>query len=225
MTVTGNTIAVELDRIDLPADEAVDSSVVRPLDDPVHEEGAIAVLRGNLAPDGAVMKLTGDDATEFSHEGPVRVFETEEDAARYVLSGDLESGDVVVIRNEGPRGGPGMREMLGVTSAVAGQGHAEDVALFTDGRFSGATRGFSIGHVAPEAYVGGPIAALEDGDTVTIDVDALELSVDLSDEEIDDRLQEHDPEPTYTNGVLAKYGREFGSAANGAVTNPGATRD
>ncbi|MFT4946360.1 MAG: dihydroxy-acid dehydratase [Natronomonas sp.] len=124
------------------------------------------------------------------------------------------------IRNEGPRGGPGMREMLGVTSAVAGQGHAEDVALFTDGRFSGATRGFSIGHVAPEAYVGGPIAALEDGDTVTIDIDELELSVDLSDEELQQRLDDYDPEPAYDNGVLAKYVRDFGSAANGAVTNP-----
>ncbi len=114
-----------------------------------------------------------------------------------------------------------MREMLGVTSAVAGQGHAADVALFTDGRFSGATRGFSIGHVAPEAYVGGPIAALEDGDIVRIDVDDLELSVDLTDAEIESRLADHDPEPTYENGVLAKYHRDFGSAANGAVTNPG----
>jgi dihydroxy-acid dehydratase len=118
-----------------------------------------------------------------------------------------------------------MREMLGVTSAVAGQGHAEDVALFTDGRFSGATRGFSIGHVAPEAFVGGPIAALEDGDTVTIDIDDLELSVDLTDEEMEARLADYDPEPTYTNGVLAKYGQTFDSAANGAVTNPGAKRD
>jgi dihydroxy-acid dehydratase len=118
-----------------------------------------------------------------------------------------------------------MREMLGVTSAVAGQGHAEDVALFTDGRFSGATRGFSIGHVAPEAFVGGPIAALEDGDVVTIDIDDLELSVDLSDDELAARLEGYDPDPAYTSGVLAKYGTMFGSAANGAVTDPGAKRD
>lgn len=143
----------------------------------------------------------------------------------YVEDGRVEAGDVICIRNEGPRGGPGMREMLGVTSAVAGQGHAEDVALFTDGRFSGATRGFSIGHVAPEAYVGGPIAALEDGDTVTIDIDALELSVDLTAEQLESRLESHDPTPTYENGVMAKYHRDFGSAANGAVTNPGVQWD
>ncbi|ELY48983.1 dihydroxy-acid dehydratase, partial [Natronolimnohabitans innermongolicus JCM 12255] len=138
----------------------------------------------------------------------------------------VDTGDVIGIRNEGPQGGPGMREMLGVTSAVAGQGHAEDVALFTDGRFSGATRGFSIGHVAPEAAVGGPIAALEDGDTVTIDIDELELSVDLTDEEIEQRLAEREqPEPNYSSGVLAKYGQQFDSAANGAVTNPGAKRE
>jgi dihydroxy-acid dehydratase len=118
-----------------------------------------------------------------------------------------------------------MREMLGVTSAVAGQGHAEDVALFTDGRFSGATRGFSIGHVAPEAFVGGPIAALEDGDQITIDIDELELSVDLTDEEIEARLEGYEPEPNYTSGVLAKYGQMFGSASNGAVTDPGSKRD
>jgi dihydroxy-acid dehydratase len=153
------------------------------------------------------------------------VFESEEPAMAYVQEGRVESGDVICIRNEGPRGGPGMREMLGVTSAVAGQGHAEDVALFTDGRFSGATRGFSIGHVAPEAFVGGPIAALRDGDRVTIDVDDLELSVDLTEAEIEARLAEHDPEPAYDRGVLAKYGAAFGSAADGAVTDPGARRD
>jgi dihydroxy-acid dehydratase len=149
------------------------------------------------------------------------VFEEEKNAMEYVQEGHVESGDVICIRNEGPRGGPGMREMLGVTSAVAGQGHAEDVALFTDGRFSGATRGFSIGHVAPEAFVGGPIAALEDGDVVTIDIDDLELSVDLSDEEMAERLDGYEAEPNYTSGVLAKYGAMFDSAANGAVTDPG----
>jgi dihydroxy-acid dehydratase len=220
LTVTGNTIAEELEAIDPPAIDDLDVDYLYPVDDPIHERGAIRILTGNLAPDGAVIKITGED--HLRHEGPVQVFEREEGAMEYVQEGNVESGDVICIRNEGPRGGPGMREMLGVTSAVAGQGHAEDVALFTDGRFSGATRGFSIGHVAPEAYVGGPIAALEDGDTVTIDIDELELSVDVSDEELEKRLEDHDPEPAYENGVLAKHVRDFGSAANGAVTNPGA---
>ena len=219
MTVTGRTLGAELERIDPPTIEDVDVPFLRPVSDPFHERGAIRILTGNLAPDGAVIKITGED--HLSHEGPVRVFESEEPAMEYVEAGRVESGDVICIRNEGPRGGPGMREMLGVTSAVAGQGHAADVALFTDGRFSGATRGFSIGHVAPEAYVGGPIAALEDGDVVRIDIDDLELSVDLSEAEIESRLADHEPEPTYENGVLAKYHRDFGSAANGAVTNPG----
>ncbi|MEF8937358.1 MAG: dihydroxy-acid dehydratase [Halovenus sp.] len=223
LTVTGNTIAEEIERIDPPTIEELDEDYLYTVDDPIHERGAIRILTGNLAPDGAVIKITGED--HLHHEGPVRIFEREEDAMEYVQDGNVESGDVIGIRNEGPQGGPGMREMLGVTSAVAGQGHAEDVALFTDGRFSGATRGFSIGHVAPEAYVGGPIAALEDGDTITIDIDNHELSVDLTDEEIDERLEEYDPEPAYANGVLAKYVRDFGSAANGAVTNPGVKWD
>jgi dihydroxy-acid dehydratase len=219
LTVTGRTIAGELARIDPPAVEEFDVDYLHTVEDPIHERGAIRILTGNLAPEGAVIKITGQD--HLRHEGPVQVFEREEDAMAYVQDGHVDSGDVICIRNEGPRGGPGMREMLGVTSAVAGQGHAEDVALFTDGRFSGATRGLSIGHVAPEAYVGGPIAALEDSDTVTVDIDDLELSVDLSDEEIERRLDDHDPEPAYETGVLAKYVRDFGSAANGAVTNPG----
>ena len=220
LTVTGKTVAEEVERTNPPAIADLDADFLYTVEDPIHERGAIRILAGNLAPDGAVIKITDED--HLRHEGPVRVFEKEEPAMKYVQEGNVESGDVICIRNEGPRGGPGMREMLGVTSAVAGQGHADDVALFTDGRFSGATRGFSIGHVAPEAYVGGPIAALEDGDTVAIDVDELKLSVDLSDEEIEARLEDHDPEPTYEDGVFAKYHRDFGSAANGAVTNPGA---
>jgi dihydroxy-acid dehydratase len=223
LTVTGNTIAEEIERIDPPAIEDLDEDYLYTVEEPIHERGAIRILTGNLAPDGAVIKITGED--HLHHEGPVRIFEREEDAMEYVQDGNVESGDVIGIRNEGPQGGPGMREMLGVTSAVAGQGHAEDVALFTDGRFSGATRGFSIGHVAPEAYVGGPIAALKDGDTITIDIDNLELSVDLTEEEIEQRLEDYDPQPAYTNGVLAKYVRDFGSAANGAVTNPGVKWD
>ncbi|GGN93549.1 dihydroxy-acid dehydratase [Haloarcula pellucida] len=224
LTVTGNTMAEELEAVDPPRIDELDVDYLYPVDDPIHERGAIRILSGNLAPDGAVIKITGED--HLHHEGPVRVFEEESSAMQYVQEGNIETGDAIVIRNEGPRGGPGMREMLGVTSAVAGQGHSDDVALLTDGRFSGATRGFSIGHVAPEAFVGGPIAALEDGDTITIDIDDHELSIDLSDEEIEQRLADRDdPEPTYTNGVLAKYHRDFGSAANGAVTNPGAKWD
>jgi dihydroxy-acid dehydratase len=236
-TVTGVTLGEELEALDPPAIADLDVDYLYSVEAPKNEQGAIRVLTGNLAPEGAVIKITGED--HLHHEGPVRVFEQEAEAMKYVQEGRVDSGDtdegtsssnqnsvssgdVIVIRNEGPRGGPGMREMLGVTSAVAGQGHAEDVALITDGRFSGATRGFSIGHVAPEASVGGPIAAIEDGDTVTIDIDELELSVALSDEEIAERLDARDdPEPTYENGVLAKYGATFDSAANGAVTNPG----
>lgn len=224
MTVTGRTINEELAELDLPADDEIDADFLRPVSDPFDEEGAIRILKGNLAPEGAVLKVTSDD--ELRQEGTVRVFEGEENAMEYVQEGHVESGDVVCIRNEGPRGGPGMREMLGVTSAVAGQGHADDVALLTDGRFSGATRGFSIGHIAPEAAADGPIAALRDGDIVSIDVAERRLDVDLSDEEIESRLAERDrPEPNYTSGVLAKYGEAFGSAANGAVTNPGVKRE
>ncbi|WP_135821066.1 dihydroxy-acid dehydratase [Halostella litorea] len=223
LTVTGDTLGEAIEKRDPPAVDDIDADFLHTVDDPIHERGAIRILTGNLAPEGAVIKITGED--HLRHEGPVRVFEEEENAMKYVQEGHVETGDAIAIRNEGPRGGPGMREMLGVTSAVAGQGHAEDVALLTDGRFSGATRGFSIGHVAPEAAVGGPIAALEDGDTITIDVDELELSVDLSDEEIESRLEGYEHEPNYETGVLAKYGAAFDSAANGAVTNPGVKRE
>ena len=223
-TVTGRTISAELDRLDLPADQNIDAEFIRPVSDPFHEEGAIKILTGNLAPDGAVLKVTGED--DFRHKGPARVFETEEDAMKYVQEGHIQSGDVIVIRNEGPQGGPGMREMLGVTAAVVGAGHEDDVAMVTDGRFSGATRGPMIGHVAPESFAGGPIVALEDGDRVTIDVPDRTLAVDLPEGEIQNRLAaREDPEPAYENGVLAKYGATFGSAANGAVTNPGVKRD
>jgi len=228
MTVTGNTLAEEIEHLEdegiLPPDDEIEADFLYTVDDPKQEEGAIKILTGNLAPHGSVLKVTGDD--KFHHEGPARVFENEEDAMEYVQTGEIESGDVIVIRNEGPKGGPGMREMLGVTAAVVGAGHEDDVALLTDGRFSGATRGPMIGHVAPEAYVGGPIGALEDGDVVTVDIPDRTLAVDLSDEEIERRLEERDdPEPPYDNGVLAKYNRDFGSAANGAVTNPGVQWD
>ncbi len=227
MTVTGRTIAEEIEVLEangsLPPDSAIDADFLRPVSNPIHAEGAIKILTGNLAPDGAVLKVTGEDA--FHHEGPARIFETEEDAMAYVQDGRIESGDVLVIRNEGPKGGPGMREMLGVTAAVVGAGHEDDVAMVTDGRFSGATRGPMIGHAAPEAFVGGPIAALKDGDTITIDIPERRLDVDLTDDELSSRLAARpEPTPEYTTGVLAKYAAAFGSAANGAVTNPGVKR-
>ena len=243
MTVTGRTIEAELAHLEeehglLPDDEiadafvpesdraeyAVEADFLYPVEEPKEEEGAIKILSGNLAPDGAVLKAT--DGDQFHHEGPARVFENEEDAMRYVQEGEIESGDVIVIRNEGPKGGPGMREMLGVTAAVVGAGHESDVALITDGRFSGGTRGPMIGHVAPEAFVGGSIGLLEDGDTILIDVEDRRLEVDLEDEELDDRREAWErPEPPYDGGVLAKFCRDFDSAAHGAVTNPGLERN
>ncbi|WP_332899793.1 dihydroxy-acid dehydratase [Haladaptatus sp. CMSO5] len=224
MTVTGRTIAEELDQLDLPADEDIETDFLYTVEEPKQAEGAIKILKGNLAPDGAVLKVTGDD--KFHHEGPARIFEDEEDAMAYVQEGHIESGDVIVIRNEGPQGGPGMREMLGVTAAVVGAGHEDDVALITDGRFSGGTRGPMIGHVAPEAFVGGPIAVLEEGDIVTVDIPERSLDIDLSEAELAARLDDWEaPAPNYDSGVLAKYGQLFGSAAIGAVTNPAAKHD
>jgi dihydroxy-acid dehydratase len=179
--------------------------------------GGFAILRGNLAPDGCVVKLAGHDRVE--HRGPARVFESEEDAFAAVKERAIEPGAVVVIRNEGPAGGPGMREMLQVTAALQGEGLGDSVALLTDGRFSGATHGFMAGHVAPEAHRGGPIAAVRDGDTIVFDVPARELNLELSDDEIRGRVAEFEPPPPrYRTGVLAKYAREVGSAAEGAPT-------
>jgi len=228
MTVTGRTLVEELAELEargeLPDDDEVEADFLYTVDDPKEEEGAIKILKGNLAPDGSVLKVTGDD--EFYHEGPARIFENEEDAMEYVQSGRVDSGDVIVIRNEGPTGGPGMREMLGVTAAVVGAGHEDDVALLTDGRFSGATRGPMIGHVAPEAADGGPIGLIEDGDHVTVDIPERDLSVDLSEEELSERREEWEaPEPQYEGGILAKYARDFAGASDGAVTNPRLTRD
>jgi len=223
LTVTGETMAEALERVNPPSIEDVDADFLYTVDEPKNEQGAIRILKGNLAPGGAVLKVTGKD--NLRHEGPARIFEGEENAMEYVQSGEVDTGDVIVIRNEGPQGGPGMREMLGVTSAVAGQGHSEDVALITDGRFSGATRGLSIGHVAPEAYDGGPLAVLRDGDVVRVDVAERKLEVDLSDDDLEKRLEEWEqPEPNYKSGVLAKYGEAFSSAEYGAVTNPGAQK-
>lgn len=177
----------------------------------------MAILRGNLAPEGAVVKLAGTERK--GHTGPARVFESEEQCFAAVKAQLIKAGDVIVIRNEGPAGGPGMREMLQVTAAIVGGGHGEDVALITDGRFSGATRGMMIGHVAPEALRGGPIAAVQEGDQITIDVDARSLDVALSDEEIAKRVAAYEsPEPAYRTGVMAKYAATVSSASVGAVT-------
>jgi dihydroxy-acid dehydratase len=212
-TVTGRTIGEIADG----ARETADQVVVRPLTDPIKTTGGLAILRGNLAPDGCVVKLAGHERRR--HVGPARVFEGEEAAMLAATHGTILAGDVVVIRNEGPVGGPGMREMLGVTAALNGAGLGEHVALLTDGRFSGATHGFMAGHVAPEAARGGPIAAVRDGDEVTIDVDARRLDVGLSDEEIAGRVAAYEapPNPDMT-GVLKKYALQVGSASEGAVT-------
>ena len=217
-TVTGETMAEALDRVDPPAIADLDVDYLYTVDHPKNEEGAIRILTGNLAPDGAVLKITAADNLRF--EGTARVFESEADAMSYVQAGRIASGDAIIIRTLGPKGAPGMPEMLGVTAARDGQGHAQDVALITDGRFSGATRGLSIGHVAPEASVGGPLAAVQDGDTIRIDVAERTLEVDLADAELEQRLDAWSPpEPQYTTGVLAKYAALFGSAADGAVTH------
>ena len=213
ITVTGRTIGEEADR----ADEAPGQDVVRPVDDPVKAQGGLAILHGNLAPDGAVVKVAGTE--RMGQTGPARVFEREEDCFAVVKAGGINPGDIVVIRNEGPTGGPGMREMLQVTAAIVGSGHGEDVALITDGRFSGATRGLMIGHVAPEAVKEGPIAAIREGDTITIDVEGRSIDVDLSDDEIAARVAAYTPpEPAFRSGVMAKYAASVSSASEGAVT-------
>jgi dihydroxy-acid dehydratase len=213
LTVTGRTIGEEA----AGAEEAAGQEVVRPLSDPLKPNGGFAILRGNLAPEGCVVKLSGHGRRE--HRGPARVFESEEEAFAAVKERAIKEGEVVVIRNEGPAGGPGMREMLAVTAALQGEGLGDSVALLTDGRFSGATHGFMAGHVCPEAPRGGPIAAVQDGDFVVFDVPNRELRVELSDEEIAARVAAYKvPEPKYVNGVLGKYVKLVGSASEGAIT-------
>jgi dihydroxy-acid dehydratase len=214
ITVSGRTIGEEAEA----ATEAEGQEVVRPVSDPLKPEGGLAILRGNLAPEGAVVKIAGTERKK--QVGPARVFESEEECFRAVKDQQIRPGDVVVIRNEGPAGGPGMREMLQVTAAIVGEGLGEEVALLTDGRFSGATRGLMAGHVAPEAVKGGPIAAVREGDEITFDVDARRLDVALSDEEIAKRVAEYQsPEPPYQRGVMAKYAATVSSASHGAVTD------
>ena len=214
-TVTGRTLAEEA----ATAVETPGQDVIATVEAPLKPTGGLVILKGNLAPEGGVVKVAGHERPY--HRGPARIFDREEDAMKAVTGGEIRPGDTVVIRYEGPRGGPGMREMLGVTSAIVGAGLGESVALITDGRFSGATRGLMIGHVAPEAAYGGPIAALREGDTIVIDIDGRGLSVELSDDELQARLADWTPPPPrYTTGVFAKYAASVSSAAEGAVTRP-----
>ena len=215
VTVDGRTLGqIADDVVETPG-----QPVVVPISAPLKATGGLAILRGNLSPDGCVVKLAGHE--RLHHRGPARVFDTEEDAFAAVKARSIHSGDVVVIRYEGPAGGPGMREMLHVTAAIVGEGLGEEVALVTDGRFSGATHGLMAGHITPEAAHGGPIAALREGDMIVFDVEARELRVELSDDEIAARLRDWTPPPPrYTTGVLAKYASLVSSASEGAVTRP-----
>ena len=215
VTVTGGTLAEESSK----AAETPGQDVIRALDKPIKATGGLVILKGNLAPEGGVVKVAGSG--HLRHRGPARVFENEESAMEAVTGGRINEGDVLVIRYEGPAGGPGMREMLGVTAAIVGAGLGETVALLTDGRFSGATRGLMVGHVAPEAARGGPIAAVRDGDTVVIDCSERTLAVELSDSEIETRLSRLEPRPArYPTGVFAKYAKLVSSSSVGAVTHP-----
>ncbi len=216
MTVTGKTMHENLESAGPPAP---DQNIVMPVDRPIHKTGTAVILRGSLAPDGAVIKTAGVEMAEFA--GRARVFDREERAFEAVSKGEIGEGDVVVIRYEGPRGGPGMREMLSTTAALVGQGLGKSVAMVTDGRFSGGTRGFMVGHVAPEAFAGGPIALVQDGDDITIDIAAGIISLDVPDAELKERRARWKrPAPNYTGGALAKYASLVGSAARGAVTSP-----
>ena len=215
LTVNGKTIAENLaDVEDYPAGQ----DIIRPFDNPLKADSHLRILRGNIAPTGAVAKISGQEGTKFT--GKARVFNSEEESMTSILDGTVVAGDVIVIRYEGPKGGPGMREMLSPTSAIMGRGLGNDVALITDGRFSGGSHGFVVGHITPEAMVGGPIAIIENGDTITIDADSNEINLEISDEEIQKRLSAWKaPEPNVKRGVLAKYAKTVGSASEGAITD------
>jgi dihydroxy-acid dehydratase len=214
-TVTGQTIGVEAES----ATETPGQEVIVPLDNPLKTTGGLVILKGNLAPEGCVAKISGHERLE--HRGPARVFESEEDAMAAVTAKKIQAGDVVVIRNEGPKGGPGMREMLGVTAALVGEGLGGSVALLTDGRFSGATRGLMAGHVSPEAALGGPIIGVRDGDVIHFDVNKRVLEVEISDDVLHQRMaQWKAPKPRYPTGVFAKYAALVWSASQGAITTP-----
>jgi dihydroxy-acid dehydratase len=216
MTITGKTVAENLASVpDIPPRG---QDVVRPFAEPLYAEGHLAILRGNLAPEGAVAKISGIKVPRIS--GPARVFDCEEDCMRAIMNDRIRPGDVIVIRYEGPKGGPGMREMLSPTSAIIGKGLGDKVGLITDGRFSGGTYGMVVGHVAPEAAVGGPIALVKEGDTISIDATELRLEVAVGAAELEKRRDAWKaPAPRYTTGVLAKYAKLVSSAALGAVTD------
>ena len=216
LTVTGKTLAENL--ANSPLEYPEDQDIIRPLDNPIKKDSHLRILYGNLAPEGAVAKITGKEGDSFT--GSACVFDCEEDAMAAILDGKIVDGNVIVIRREGPKGGPGMREMLGPTSAVMGRGLGDTVALITDGRFSGGSHGFVVGHITPEAHVGGPIGLLEDGDEITIDAVGNDISVNLTDDELAARKANWQPyEPRYTRGVLAKYAHHVTSASTGAVTD------
>ena len=216
ITVTGKTIKENLDTMSIPEPQ---QNIVKPVENPIHQVGTAVILKGSLAPEGAVIKTAGVEMTKFT--GKARVFDREEFAFEAVSKGEIDEGNVVVIRYEGPKGGPGMREMLATTAALVGQGLGKKVAMVTDGRFSGGTRGFMVGHVAPEAYVGGPIALVQDGDEITIDTETNIIDLHVSSEELEKRRKEwRAPKPNYTSGALAKYASLVGSAAQGAITTP-----
>ena len=216
LTITGKTVAENLASLDAPAP---DGQVVHPLSDPIHTQGGIAILTGSLAPKGSVVKVAGIDQPTF--EGRARVFDGEDLAMDAILAGKIEAGDIVVIRYEGPKGGPGMREMLAITGAMKGVGRGADAALVTDGRFSGGTHGFCVGHVAPEAVDGGPIAFVEEGDRIAIDAEAHTIELLVDTKTLDARKKGWKPnEPRYTTGFLAKYARLAQGAERGAITLP-----
>ena len=216
LTVTGKTLKQNVNRSDLRYPAGQD--IIYPLDNPIKKSSHLVILRGNLSPEGSVAKISGKEGESFT--GKARVFDSEDDAQKAILDGKIVAGDVVVIRYEGPKGGPGMREMLGPTSAIMGRGLGKDVALITDGRFSGGTHGFVVGHITPEAFNGGPIALLKDGDQITIDASKSVVEADVSDAELKKRAKDWiKPSPRYTRGVLAKYASTVSSASEGAVTD------
>jgi len=216
ITVTGKTIHENLKSMSIPE---VKQNIVKSVDNPIHNVGTAVILKGSLAPDGAVIKTAGVEMTKFT--GKARVFDREEYAFDAVSKGEIEEGDVIVIRYEGPKGGPGMREMLATTAALIGQGLGKKVAMATDGRFSGGTRGLMVGHIAPEAFVGGPIALVKDGDEITIDIETNAIDLHISREDLEQRRKKWvRPEPNYTSGALAKYASLVGSASQGAITKP-----
>ena len=217
ITVTGNTIKENIEKFSIP--DFPEQQIVRPTDSPIHNVGTALILKGTLAPDGAVIKTAGVEMNEFT--GKAKVFDREEHAFESVSNGEIDEGDVIVIRYEGPKGGPGMREMLATTAALVGQGLGKKVAMVTDGRFSGGTRGFMVGHVAPEAFVGGPIALVKDGDKISINTNDNSINIHVDDDELKKRKDEwRHPNPNYASGALAKYASLVGSASEGAVTRP-----